>query len=120
MRTWPKTVLFARCLTGGFQSIFRAPSKTIHEQSIEMAAQYYACYAQAVGFKNTATTENAKSCPDFQQYVGKIVNDVESVIVIGAYRFSSNSSLTMLDQAAKAEITREDALDTIRFGRWVN
>lgn len=89
-----------------------------HKQSIEMAAQYYACYAQYVGFKKTVTADNAKDCPDFQQYIGKVVNDVENVIVVGAYRFPGNAPLTALDLTAKAEISREDAPDTIRFGRW--
>jgi hypothetical protein len=43
-----------------------------HQQSIEMATQYYACYAEYVGFYNTVTPDSARACPDYQQYVGKV------------------------------------------------
>jgi len=36
-----------------------------HQQSIEMATQYYACYAQHVGFYNTVTPGSARACPDY-------------------------------------------------------
>jgi hypothetical protein len=88
------------------------------QQSIEMATQYYACYARHAGFYKTVTAENAKACPDCQQYIGKVVNDVESVVLIGAYRFPGNPAITELETAARAEAARQDALDAIRFGRW--
>jgi len=91
-----------------------------HQQSIEMATQYYACYAQHVGFYNTVTPDAARACPDYQQYVGKVVNDVESAILIGAYRFPGNAEITALDAGAKAQATRRDVLDAISFGRWRN
>jgi hypothetical protein len=53
-----------------------------HQQSIEMAAQYYACYGQHVGFYKTVTHDNARACPDYQEYVGRIVNDVEPAVLI--------------------------------------
>ncbi len=87
-------------------------------QSVEMATQYYACYARQAGFYKTVTADNARACPDYQQYIGKVVNDVESVILIGAYRFPKNPAITELEAAARAEATRQDALDAIRFGRW--
>jgi hypothetical protein len=91
-----------------------------HQQSIEMATQYYACYAQHVGFYNAITPDSARACPDYQQYVGKVVNDVESAVLIGAYRFPGNVAITALDAGAKAQVVRRDVLDPISFGRWKN
>ena len=88
-----------------------------HNQSIEMATQYYACYGRNVGFKKTVTADNARACSDYQQYVGQIVNDVETVVLLGGYRFPANSAITELGAAAKAESAR-DPVDTIHFGRW--
>lgn len=90
------------------------------QQSIEMATEYYAGYAKHVGFYKTVTAENARACPDYQQYVGRMVNDVESVILMGAYRFPENPLFTELDAAAKAQYARENTLDTVHFGRWRN
>jgi hypothetical protein len=88
-----------------------------HRQSIEMASQYYACYGKNAGFKKTVTADNARACPDYQQYVGQIVNGLEPDIMMGAYRFSGNSVITELEPAAKAA-AGADVLDAIRFGRW--
>jgi hypothetical protein len=88
-----------------------------HRQSIEMATEYYACYGKDVGFKKTVTADNARACPDYQQYIGQIVNGLETDIVMGAYRFPGNSVITELEPAAKAAIGA-DILDAIRFGRW--
>jgi hypothetical protein len=88
-----------------------------HQQSIEMATQYYACYGRNVGFKKTVTADNARACPDYQQYIGQIVNGLETDIVMGAYRFPGNTSITDLEAAAKAG-AGADLLDAIRFGRW--
>lgn len=88
------------------------------QQSIEMAAQYYAGYAKHAGFYQTVTAENAGACSDYRQYVGKVVNDVESVIVIGAYRFPGNALLAELNGVAQARYAQEDNLNTIHFGRW--
>jgi hypothetical protein len=74
-----------------------------HQQSIEMATQYYACYAQHVGFYNTVTPDAARACPDYQQYVGKVVNDVESAILIGAYRFPGNAEIAALDHWTRGQ-----------------
>lgn len=90
-----------------------------HQQSIEMATQYYACYGKYVGFKKTVTSANARTCPDHQQYVGQIVNGLETDIVMGAYRFPGNTAITEIEVAAKAGAGR-DLLDAIRFGRWTN
>jgi len=88
-----------------------------HGQSIEMATQYYACYGRNVGFKKTVTADNARACPDYQQYIGQIVNGLGTDIVMGAYRFPGNSVITELEPAAKAA-AGTDVLDAIRFGRW--
>jgi hypothetical protein len=88
-----------------------------HRQSIEMATQYYACYGKNAGFKKTVTADNARACPDYQQYVGQIVNGLETNILMGAYRFPGSSVITELEPAAKAA-AGPDVLDAIRFGRW--
>jgi hypothetical protein len=88
-----------------------------HKQSIEMATRYYACYGKNAGFKKTVTADNARPCPDDQQYIGQIVNGLEPDIVMGAYHFPGNSVITELEAAAKAA-AGADVLDAIRFGRW--
>ena len=88
-----------------------------HQQSIEMATQYYACYGKNAGFKKTVTADNARACPDYQQYIGQIVNGLETDIVMGAYRFPRNTAITDLEAEAKAA-AGADVLDAIRFGRW--
>jgi len=99
---------------GGFDAYAYRGS---HHQSIEMATQYYACYGKYVGFKKTVTAENARACPDYQQYIGQIVNGLEASIVMGAYRFPRDAATTELEEPAKVELLR-DPLDTTRFGRW--
>lgn len=91
-----------------------------HKQSIENATEYYACYARTVGFKKTVTAYQAAGCADFQQYVGKIVNDEEPSILMGTSRFPGNKAITALDQRAKEESLSDKSIDTIRFGRWTN
>jgi hypothetical protein len=87
------------------------------QQSIEMATDYYACYGKHVGFGNTVTADNAKSCPDYKQYIGKEVTGVETAVVIGAYRFPRDAAIDEVEQPAKAALLR-DPIDTARFGRW--
>lgn len=90
-----------------------------HKQSIEMATQYYACYGKYAGFYKTVTPENAQACSDYQQYVGKIVNEVEAVVLIGAYRFPKNEAITDTEAAARiAWSSAANSLDAIRFGKW--
>jgi hypothetical protein len=88
-----------------------------HQQSIELATQYYACYGKNVGFKKTVTADNARACPDYQQYIGQIVNGLETDIVIGAYQFPGNTAISALEAEAKAA-AGADLLDAIRYGRW--
>jgi hypothetical protein len=77
--------------------------------------KYYACYCKNAGFKKTVTADNARACPDYQQYVGQIVNGLEPDIVMGAYRFPGNSVIEL--QAAAKAAAGADLLDAIRFGR---
>lgn len=88
-----------------------------HQQSIEMTTEYYACYGKNVGFGKTVTANNARSCPDYRQYVGQIVNGLGTDIVMGAYRFPDNAAITEREAAARAAAGRY-LLDPIRFGRW--
>jgi hypothetical protein len=88
-----------------------------HGQSLEMATRYYACYGKNVGFKKIVTSDNGHVCPDYQEYIGQLVNDVETPAVIGAYRFPGNAAITDLEAAAKEELKR-DPLDPIHFGHW--
>jgi len=88
-----------------------------HHQSIEMAIKYYACYGKYVGFKKTVTADNARTCPDYRQYIGQIVNGLETDIVMGAYYFPGNTAITELEAPAKAG-AGANLLDPLRFGRW--
>ena len=90
-----------------------------HKQSIEMATAYYACYAKGAGFFEQVTPENSASCPDAEQYYGKIVNGVERMIVIGALRFPDDRAIISVEAAAKkAASSGVFSLDSILFGRW--
>jgi hypothetical protein len=88
-----------------------------HQQSIEMSTQYYACYGKGAGFGKVVTPENSRSCPDYQQYVGQIVNGLGTVILLGADQFPKNPTITGVDAGAREDARRE-VLDAIRFGRW--
>ncbi len=71
-----------------------------HRQSIEMAIDYYACFAREAGFYKIVTPANAGACPNVAQYDGKLVNDVDRGIIYGAYRFPGDE-ISRLDAAAK-------------------
>jgi hypothetical protein len=88
-----------------------------HRQSIEQAIGYYSCFGKTAGFYKTITAENSASCPNAAQYYGKIVNDVDRVVLYGAYRFPKNNAITSLDETAKMT-SKTLPLDTIVFGRW--
>jgi len=90
-----------------------------HGQSIEMATNYYACFAKTAGFRQIITAENSKVCPDAQEYIGRVVNGVDTNVVIGAYRFPGNTALTALDAAAKASASVGPfSLEPILYGKW--
>jgi len=88
-----------------------------HGQSVEMATDYYACYGKHVGFKKPVTADNARACPDYQQYIGQIVNGLETDIVMGAYHFPQDAAITELEATAKKG-AGANLLDPLRFGRW--
>jgi len=88
-----------------------------HGQTIQLAADYYACFGKTPGFKKLVTAENARACPDYQEYVGQIVNGLETAVVMAAYNFPHDPLLTELDASAKAG-AGVNLIDPIRFGRW--
>jgi hypothetical protein len=57
-----------------------------HGQSIEMAIEYYACYGKTPGFYKTVNRDNARDCPNHEQYEGKIVNGVDANVLVGAWK----------------------------------
>jgi hypothetical protein len=90
-----------------------------HQQSIEMAIQYYACYGKGAGFGKVVGAANAGSCPDAAQYYGKVVNGVDPLVVFGAYCFPANKAITDMETAAKISSSSGPfALDAILFGKW--
>ena len=90
-----------------------------HHQSIEMAIQYYSCYGKTPGFYATVTRENARSCSNFEQYYGKVVNGVDGAVIFGSYRFPDNAAITSVESAAKAKApTGAFSEDAILFGKW--
>ena len=92
-----------------------------HKQSIEMALQYYACYGKSPGFYQTVSRENARACPNFEQYYGKVVNGVDPNLVIGALRFPNNAAIGSVEAAAKeASSSGVFSLDAILFGKWTD
>src|SRR5215471_8451823 len=90
-----------------------------HKQSIEMALQYYSCYGKTPGFYQTVSRENARACPNYEQYYGKVVNGVDANEVFGAFRFPTDAAITALEEAAKEKAsTGAFSLDAILFGKW--
>ena len=90
-----------------------------HRQSIEMAMQYYACFAKDAGFYKVVTVENSGACPNAAQYYGKLVNGVDRNVLIGAYRFPNDAVITDLEQTAKVSSSSGAfSLDAILFGKW--
>ena len=88
-----------------------------HGQSVEMATDYYACYGKYVGFKKPVTADYARACPNYQQYIGQIVNGLETNIVMGAYHFPQDAAITEPEATAKKG-AGANLLDPLRFGRW--
>lgn len=91
-----------------------------HRQTIEMAIEYYACYARHVGFNKTVDEQGGRECSDYKQYLGRLVNEVDAMILFGTYRFPENRAIVELDGAAKSAFGGLPSIDTIRFGRWVD
>jgi hypothetical protein len=88
-----------------------------HQESIELATQYYAYYAEHAGFNGTITAENARMCPNSAQYLGKVATG-EANFIEGAYRFPRNQKITAVESAAK--LSPHGPVDTLQFGRWSN
>jgi len=86
-------------------------------QTIQLSVDYYSCYGKTPGFKQTVTAENARTCPDYQEYIGQIVNGLETVEVMAAYHFPQDPLLNELDAPAKAG-AGPNLMDPVRFGRW--
>ena len=72
--------------------------------------------ANMLGLKRLSP-RTMRACPDYQQYIGQIVNRLETDIVMGAYHFPRNTAITELEAAAKAG-AGANLLDPLRFGRW--
>jgi hypothetical protein len=90
-----------------------------HQQSIEVAMQYYACYARGAGFNNVVTPENSRACPNAVQYYGRVVATVDRMVLVGAYRFPQNASITGLEADARSLASAGAfATDAILFGKW--
>lgn len=90
-----------------------------HKQSLEMAMQYYACFAKEAGLYKVVTAENSSSCPNAPQYYGKLVNGVDRMLLIGAYRFPANNSITVIETSAKTVSSSGGfSTDAILFGKW--
>lgn len=90
-----------------------------HKQSIEMAVQYYACYGKTPGFYKTVMLDNARDCPNYAQYYGKVVNAVDPNIIFGSYRYPENQAIRSAEDAAKAvPFSRWYSNETILFGKW--
>lgn len=84
-----------------------------------MALQYYACYGKTPGFYATVSRENARACPNYEQYYGKVVNGVDSNIMFGAYSFPQDQAITAVEDAAKDKASSGAfSLDAILFGKW--
>ncbi len=72
-----------------------------YKQSIEMAIAYYACFAKGAGFAKIITPDHSRLCPNAPQYYGKLVNDVDRMVQVGAYRFPNNAAITAVEATAK-------------------
>jgi hypothetical protein len=90
-----------------------------HHQSLEMAMQYYACFAKGAGFNNIVTAANSGTCANAAQYYGKVVGGVDRMMLIGADRFAGNAAITALETAARG-VASSGAFpnDAILFGKW--
>jgi hypothetical protein len=90
-----------------------------HGQSIQMAVEYYSCFAKGAGFYKTVTRENSGPCPNATQYYGRLVNGVDRMLLIGAERFSGNRAITGLEaEAQKVASSGAFSTNAILFGKW--
>jgi hypothetical protein len=92
-----------------------------YKQSIEMTIAYYACFAKGAGFAKIVTPDNSRLCPNAPQYYSKLVNDVDRMVQIGAYRFPNNAAITAVEATAKKSTSQTlttFSTDAILFGKW--
>ncbi|MGG1948446.1 hypothetical protein AB1286_32575 [Trinickia sp. NRRL B-1857] len=88
-------------------------------QSIELAVQYYACFAKRAGFYGVVSAANASDCPNAGQYYGKLVNGVDTNILIAAYRFPNDPIIRDVLAAAQSHASAGAfSDDAILFGKW--
>lgn len=67
------------------------------------------------------TADNCRSCPNWAQYDGKIVNGVDRMVLVGADRFKANAAITTLEAAAQTPASNGPfATDAILLGKWQN
>nr|WP_294502813.1 hypothetical protein [uncultured Rhodopila sp.] len=90
-------------------------------QSIEMATEYYACYATAVGFGNAIVAQKAAACPNFEQYAGKIISGAEGIFMRSAIHYPGDSRMSRLEELAKmSALSANSGPDAVLFGQWRN
>ncbi len=88
-------------------------------QTIKEATQFYAAYAKAAGFGQMVTEANAANCAGSAQYIGKLVNGVDPIILAAAARFPDTIAFTELESSARAVAARgEFSTDAVMFGLW--
>jgi hypothetical protein len=75
-----------------------------HRQTLEMAADYYGCFASSAGVSIAVTTRNVSNCLDIREYLGSIVNGVEPTVLIGAYRFPEMAHSSRLPRQPRLRI----------------
>jgi hypothetical protein len=87
---------------------------------MEMAIEYYTCYAKGAGFYKTVTAENSSSCPNAAaQYYERLVKGIDRMLLIGAERFSGDAAITGLEAGAQETAsTGAFSTDAILFGKW--
>jgi hypothetical protein len=82
---------------------------------MEMAIEYYTCYAKGAGFYKTVTAENSSSCPNAAaQYYERLVKGIDRMLLIGAERFSGDAAITGLEAGAQ-ETASTGAFSTVPF-----
>jgi hypothetical protein len=90
-----------------------------HDQTLEMATNYYACFGKTPGFQKVVTRDNACNCADFNEYIGQVVNALQPNMLIGALRYPHDAAITEVEQGARASaLTGATLTEPILFGRW--
>jgi hypothetical protein len=77
--------------------------------------------SRRVPVSKIVTPDNSRLCPNAPQYYGKLVNDVDRMVQIGAYRFPNNAAITAVEATAKKSTSQTAttfSTDAILFGKW--